>query len=851
MALSLAARFTFNLPNQSLQTHAQVFTFRTPSRIFTTRSSSFFLATHFNPLVKINSTGLKVLTRACGDGGGDKIDASTSSDIKASTISPSTSGDEYVALFVRMLGLDNDPLDRDQAVVALWKYSLGGKQFIDAIMRFRGSINLVVNLLKSESTSTCEAAAGLLRTISAVNAYRDLVGESGAIEEIFGLLRRSSLVSDVKEQSLCTLCNLSVDEKFRSKIVHSDLLPILIKLLEDEDIKVVEAAGGVLANLALSQSSHKIMVEAGVIPKLAKLLTTDAEGSKVIRKEAKNVLLELAKDDFYKILVVEEGLVIVPLIGTAAYKSFRPALHSWPSLPDGTEIKQSSKGPSRFGASELLLGLNVQDKNSDLEEAKMNAIVGRTQQHFLARIGAIELEDQQIFNGESSSDRRITILPWMDGVARLTLILTLEDESAVARAAEAIADASISEHMRVSFKEAGAVKHLIQLVGHHNVIVRLAAISALDRLSLSNNVCQRIEAEGVLYPLINSLKNSEIPGKGADMILNILNRILDPSREMKFKFYDGPVNGSKRVDAKENIESAQNVDEIGVSRSTKSSQNIHVEYTSDSAFLVCLVEILKTSAPVSQRKAASIFEFMAVDQSCMEKITSVDIASGLDAVFKQSILKGIESNFDHQQPELHALEVEEAGHAISAASRLLTRLLDSDRFCQSINSLHFTKQLREILRSSIPLHNKDWVAACLVKLSSLSGPFPGFEDPINREVTLYETVPRLIQQIKNSSPEIQEASVIELNRIISEGVVNSSRAVAIEGGIFPLVKLIEEGTDRAAEAGLAILYNLSMDSENHSAILAAGAVPVLRRIVLSQRPQWTRALHLLRTLPSS
>lgn len=81
-----------------------------------------------------------------------------------------------------------------------------------------------------------------------------------------------SLLMQVKEQSLCTLCNLSVDEKFRSKIVHSDLLPILIKLLEDEDIKVVEAAGGVVANLALSQSNHKIMVEAGVIPKLVSFL---------------------------------------------------------------------------------------------------------------------------------------------------------------------------------------------------------------------------------------------------------------------------------------------------------------------------------------------------------------------------------------------------------------------------------------------------------------------------------------------------------------------------------------------------------------------------------------------------
>lgn len=120
-------------------------------------------------------------------------------DIETLTSGPSNSGDSYVSLFVRMLGLDNDPLDREQAVVALWKYSLGGKQYVDAIMRFHGSINLIVNLLKSESTATCEAAAGLLRMVSSVNAYRDSVAESGAIEEISGLLRRFSLASDVRK----------------------------------------------------------------------------------------------------------------------------------------------------------------------------------------------------------------------------------------------------------------------------------------------------------------------------------------------------------------------------------------------------------------------------------------------------------------------------------------------------------------------------------------------------------------------------------------------------------------------------------------------------------------------------
>lgn len=215
------------------------------------------------------------------------------------------------------------------------------------------------------------------------------------------------------------------------------------------------------------------------------------------------------------------------------------------------------------------------------------------------------------------------------------------------------------------------------------------------------------------------------------------------------------------------------------------------------------------------------------------------------------ILTDAEADFDGQKPELHALEIEEAGYAISAASRLLTRLLDFEHFRLTIDAYHFTKLLRGVLKSDIPLYHKDWVAACLVKLSSLSGPYSGFENPINMEVTLYETIPRLVEQMKTSfSPKVQEAAVVELNRIISEGVVDSTRAVSAEGGIFPLVKLIENGTERAVEAGLAILYNLSMDSENHAAIIAAGAVPVLRRIVLSQRSHWTRALRLLRNLPT-
>ncbi|XP_043695121.1 uncharacterized protein LOC122645816 [Telopea speciosissima] len=850
MASTILPGFKFKYP--SLQQHQLQLSIRTrgrrkhPTLSILTFSHYPQLRLLLNP--KLRSSHL-LLTRASSEGFGS-VDASPqvspSSETEAVKTSSPSSGDGYLSLFVRMLGLDNDPLDREQAIIALWKYAQGGKDCIDKIMQFRGCINLTINLLKSDSSSACEAAAGLLRIVSSVNTYRDSVAESGAIEEITGLLSRSSLTAEVKEQSICTLWNLSVDEQLRVKIANSDLLPTVIKFLDDEEMKVKEAAGGVLANLSLTCSTHSIMVEAGVIPKLANLLRTDMEGSKVIKKEAKNVLLEFAKDEYYRILIVEEGLVLVPMIGAAAYKSFRPVSHSWPSLPDGTEIEYSPSGPSRYGASELLLGLNIHDKNIDLEEAKMNAIVGRTQQQFLARIGAIELEDGRKPQPESLMNQRYTLLPWMDGVARLVLILELEDVSAISRAAQSIADASIDELMRISFKEAGAIKHLVRLIDHNSESVRLAATHALERLSISNDLCRVIEAEGVVHPLVNNLKCTDTSESLMEKTLNILSRILDPGKEMKSKFFNGPVNGFDKSSNTSSINSTAGL--VGKQDDTPLTARGNIL---DSSIIIRLTQILKTSSPNLQRKAASILEYVAITEPCVDPMIAADIVSGLNAVFQHALLDGMEDDIDSQSPELGAVEAEEAGLAISAASRLLTKLLDLEPFLPAINSMHITRLLRKVLKSNIPLHNKDWVAACLVKLESLSGTHVDPENPINMDVTLYQTIPRLIEQMGTSfSPEAQEAAVVELNGIISEGVVDCTRMVAAKGGIFPLVKVIEQGSGRAVEASLAILYNLSMDSENHSAIIAAGAVPALRRIVLSQGPQWMQALHLLRTLPT-
>ncbi|KAF3972763.1 hypothetical protein CMV_003745 [Castanea mollissima] len=63
----------------------------------------------------------------------------------------------------------------------------------------------------------------------------------------------------------------------------------------------------------------------------------------------------------------------------------------------------------------------------------------------------------------------------------------------------------------------------------------------------SNHVCQIIEAEGIIDPLVNTLKHSQTFESLIEKSLNLLARILDPGKEMKSKFYDGLVNGSKKL----------------------------------------------------------------------------------------------------------------------------------------------------------------------------------------------------------------------------------------------------------------------------------------------------------------
>ena len=96
-------------------------------------------------------------------------------------------------MFIRLLGLDNDPPDRDQAIKTLWQHSNGGKQFVDEIVKFDGSVILTIILLSLDMPSTTKATTSLLRNISSINSYMTLVSKARAVEKIVGLLSRLSL----------------------------------------------------------------------------------------------------------------------------------------------------------------------------------------------------------------------------------------------------------------------------------------------------------------------------------------------------------------------------------------------------------------------------------------------------------------------------------------------------------------------------------------------------------------------------------------------------------------------------------------------------------------------------------
>lgn len=185
---------------------------------------------------------------------------------------------------------------------------------------------------------------------------------------------------------------------------------------------------------------------------------------------------------------------------------------------------------------------------------------------------------------------------------------------------------------------------------------------------------------------------------------------------------------------------------------------------------------------------------------------------------------------------------------IGAASRLLEKLARFER----VKTSRFAPLLANILQSQVPLRVKDWVSVCLLKLEQVGDDLDYvLEVPMDLEVTIHDTIPWLITEMgEEFSPTVRERAVMHLRCLMSQGRSAYVVAVANKGGIVPLVNMLKVGSSDAKGASVAILYNLSMNKDNHPTMMASGVVPCLVELIRTRAPDWKLALYLLRTLPS-
>ncbi|KAG8051767.1 hypothetical protein GUJ93_ZPchr0001g31804 [Zizania palustris] len=315
----------------------------------------------------------------------------------------------------------------------------------------------------------------------------------------------------------------------------------------------------------------------------------------------------------------------------------------------------------------------------------------------------------------------------------------------------------------------------------------------------SSVVCEKINKEGGLKLLIDIVKDPNTPEEQLEKIINMISRIFDIGVSL-IAMPDSCAHSDGSEDAtyaEKKTQSDIDGEKTNGTSFTYLNQEISSVPLIDFDVISRLTKVLMEASPNLQEKVASILDHLAAFDEHATAMTAACIGSVIEAVLEMGVIHG--------------------------------KMGDPENF--------------EEPPTAVVAQSKDWLGACLIKLQSTAA-LSGYEtvSRVDMEITIYETIPRLVEQMMTSfSFEAKRNAVIELNKIISGGVMECTRAVATAGGIFPLVKMIEEGDGDVLEASLAVLYNLSMDPENHPAIIAAGAVPLLKRIVVAESSHWNRS----------
>eukprot|EP00271_Cylindrocystis_brebissonii_P002691 TRINITY_DN13463_c0_g1_i1.p1 TRINITY_DN13463_c0_g1~~TRINITY_DN13463_c0_g1_i1.p1 ORF type:complete len:769 (+),score=185.64 TRINITY_DN13463_c0_g1_i1:82-2307(+) len=740
---------------------------------------------------------------------------------------------------------------------------MGGSSFVGEVADVPGGMLLVALLLSSERPSTALAAAGLLRNIAGVDEWQEAVVQAGAVEAAVGALERHKDVSQVMEQAVGLLANLSAKRAgVRWQLVHLGAVPAIVAMLDARYEGERQVAAQCVASLVEDSQHWQLLADCGVITKLARLVLDETGTSKTTRQEARTALSVLAQNPSHRFTVMENNLMVVPLIGANAYRSFRPILGAEaaviPEIKPEARRAEGGRGQveSVFGAGELLLGLQMSEETMNLDEATAKEREGRARQHFLARIGVAERglgkerqEDEAGRNTGESQEEKTTVLPRWDGVPRLVLIIGLDDPEVAAQGAEAMAHFAVTNENRQMLRDAGALPHLVSLLGSGNERATYAAAHALEEMAASPEVRKAMNSHEAGSALVALLRAPDAPPAIKEKVAATLLRITEDrgeAREERKAAIEGLVEALSeegtpeevRVDAEETLERVALLkgDPRGMIMAAGAAKP--------------LLQMLSHGSLRERQKAAAILSQLAEeDESNAMALVSGGAVAALESVLALGEHPDPDEprvvRFEEPIDPMAALHLWEAQ---GAAATLVTKLAEHASLRETLFSSRLKVLLSDLLSSAAPLEIKSLASDSLLLLH---GP-----RAVLTKVTSHETILRLAETLLSAEATDSDKEEVaeKLQRLALFGRPEYREAMARAGVVPPLLQLLRAGgvSERVKECVLTVLHFLIEDEENLAVMVSAGAEKILEGAINSKtlRPKnWKLALYILRALP--
>ncbi|GJY31984.1 U-box domain-containing protein 5 [Tanacetum coccineum] len=160
---------------------------------------------------------------------------------------------------------------------------------------------LIAAFLESE---VIEEALSIIEELSSHQNCRSEIASSNALTYIFKFL--DTQIIEIQTPALKILYNLTLTRNVRSLIVSSDLIPKLVTLSEDDSLSRYCLA--ILTNLCGTQDNKSIIAETdGCIPFIARVLESDSCDE---QEQALEILVSLCSQSIeYCRLVMDEGVI--------------------------------------------------------------------------------------------------------------------------------------------------------------------------------------------------------------------------------------------------------------------------------------------------------------------------------------------------------------------------------------------------------------------------------------------------------------------------------------------------------------------------------------------------------------